>query len=43
MPFQPHITIQNKAERGDARLLLEDLQVEFEPFHIFAEGLLLWR
>jgi 2'-5' RNA ligase len=42
-PFQPHITIQNKAEPGEARLLLEHLQLEFEPFHIFAESLLLWR
>ena len=42
-PFRPHITIQNKTDPGDARLLLEHLQMEFEPFHIFAEGLLLWR
>ena len=42
-PFRPHITIQNKADAGDARLLLEHLQMEFEPFHIYAEGLLLWR
>ena len=42
-PHRPHITIQNKAEPEDARLLLERLQMEFEPFHIFAEGLLLWR
>lgn len=42
-PFRPHITIQNKAEPDEARLLLERLQMEFEPFQIFAEGLLLWR
>jgi len=42
-PFRPHITIQNKAEPGEARLLLEHLQLEFEPFQIYAEGLLLWR
>lgn len=42
-PFRPHITIQNKTDPGEARLLLEHLQMEFEPFHIFAEGLLLWR
>jgi len=42
-PFRPHITVQNKVEPDDARLLLETLQTEFEPFHIFAEGLLLWR
>ena len=42
-PFRPHITIQNKAEPADARLLLERLQLEFEPFDIVAEGLLVWR
>lgn len=42
-PFRPHISIQNKVEPETARLLLERLQIEFEPFHIFAEGLLLWR
>lgn len=42
-PFRPHITVQNKATPDDARLLLEQLQLEFEPFPIFAEGLLLWR
>ena len=42
-PFRPHITIQNKAEPADARLLLERLQLEFEPFDIVAEALLGWR
>ena len=42
-PFRPHITIQNKADPTDARLLLERLQLEFEPFDIVAEGLLVWR
>lgn len=42
-PFRPHITIQNKAEPEEAHQLLEHLQMEFEPFQIFAEGLLLWR
>jgi 2'-5' RNA ligase len=42
-PFRPHITIQNKAEPSDARLLLERLQLEFEPFEVVAEGLLVWR
>ena len=41
--FRPHITVQNKVEPEEARLLLEQLQLEFEPFQIFAEGLLLWR
>jgi 2'-5' RNA ligase len=42
-PFRPHITIQNKAEPADARALLERLQMEFEPFDIVAEALLVWR
>ena len=42
-PFRPHITVQNKAEPAEAQRLLENLQMEFEPFHIFTEGLLLWR
>jgi 2'-5' RNA ligase len=42
-PYRPHITIQNKVEPTEARLLLERLQHEFEPFDIVAEGLLLWR
>jgi 2'-5' RNA ligase len=42
-PFRPHITIQNKADPADARLLLERLQLEFEPFDIIAEGLQVWR
>ena len=42
-PFRPHITIQNKADPADARRLLERLQLEFEPFDIVAEGLLVWR
>ena len=36
-------TVQNKAEPADARLLLERLQLEFEPFGIVAEALLVWR
>ena len=42
-PFRPHITVQNKVEPSEARELLERLQMEFEPFDILAEGLLLWR
>jgi 2'-5' RNA ligase len=41
--YRPHITVQNKVEPDEARELLENLQMEFEPFEIFAEGLLLWR
>jgi 2'-5' RNA ligase len=42
-PFRPHITVQNKVEPGEARALLEQLQAGFEPFHILAEGVLVWR
>ncbi|MEH6675743.1 2'-5' RNA ligase family protein [Phenylobacterium sp.] len=42
-PFRPHITIQNKADPAEARTLCERLQLEFEPFDITAEGLLVWR
>jgi len=42
-PFRPHITVQNKADPAQARRLLEQLQLEFEPFEIWAEGLLVWR
>lgn len=42
-PFRPHITVQNKVEPSEAKALLEQLQLEFESFPIFAEGLLLWR
>lgn len=42
-PFRPHITIQNKADPETARSLCARLQLEFEPFDITAEGLLVWR
>lgn len=42
-PFRPHITVQNKAEPAVARALLDELQQNFEPFDIVAEGLLVWR
>ena len=42
-PFQPHITIQNKADPAAAKQLLETLQFDFEPFDFVAEGLLVWR
>lgn len=41
--YRPHITVQNMAESAEARDLLERLQMDFEPFEIVAEGLLLWR
>ena len=42
-PFRPHITIQNKAEPADARILMERLKLEFNMFDIVAEALLVWR
>lgn len=42
-PWRPHVTVQNKADPGDARLLLEQLQHDFEPFEALAEGLQVWR
>lgn len=42
-PFRPHITVQNKADADAARRLLEQLEAEFAPFDIVAEGLLVWR
>lgn len=42
-PLRPHITVQNKVGPDEARQLLQQLQMEFEPFSIRAEGLLLWR
>lgn len=42
-PFRPHVTIQNKADPDAARRLLEQLEAEFEPFDVLAEGLLVWR
>ena len=41
--FRPHVTVQNKADPEDAKRLLERLQLEFEPFQVWAEGLHVWR
>jgi len=42
-PWRPHITVQNKVEPEAAKALLAQLQHEFEPFDIEAEGVLVWR
>jgi 2'-5' RNA ligase len=42
-PWRPHITVQNKVEPEAAKALLSQLQHDFEPFDIEAEGLLVWR
>ncbi len=41
--WSPHLTVQNKADPGAARALLDRLSIEFRPFDLRAEGLLLWR
>lgn len=42
-PWRPHITVQNKVEPEVAKQLLQELQHDFEPFDVVAEGLLVWR
>ena len=39
----PHVTIQNKVERGAARQLLHTLETQFEPRPLNVRGLLLFR
>ncbi|RFZ84572.1 2'-5' RNA ligase family protein [Mucilaginibacter terrenus] len=39
----PHITIQNKVAASTAKLLLEELKGQFEPFSITATGFNLWE
>jgi 2'-5' RNA ligase len=41
--FQPHVTIQNKADPAQARALLAAIEATFEPWKIDAEGLQLWH
>ena len=41
--YQPHLTIQNKADPASARTLLAVLQAGFSPFDVTATGLLLWH
>jgi hypothetical protein len=39
----PHVTIQNKVSVQEARALLLQLQSEFAPMTLRAEGVTLWR
>lgn len=41
--FQPHVTIQNKADPKEARVLHQQLSAGFRPFSFRGEGLILWR
>lgn len=42
-PFAPHVTIQNKVDPRDARLLHAVLGEHFAPYEVTATGLCLWR
>jgi 2'-5' RNA ligase len=42
-PLRPHVTVQNKVAPEAARALLADLQADFTPYDVQAEGLALWR
>lgn len=41
--FRPHVTVQNKVEAREAKLLFARLSLEFEPWSFVADGLQLWR
>jgi len=41
--FRPHVTVQNKVSRAQARRTLATLPARFAPFTATAEGLQLWR
>lgn len=42
-PFQPHVTIMNKAEPKAARAAMNAVAVTFRPFAFRLTGLSLWR
>ena len=42
-PWRPHVTIQNKVERKEARRLQAQLRAAFEPRPLAIRGLALWR
>lgn len=41
--FRPHVTVQNKVEAREAKLLFTMLSMAFEPWSFVADGLQLWR
>lgn len=41
--FRPHVTVQNKVEAREAKLLFAMLSLEFQPWSFHADGLQLWR
>ena len=40
---QPHVTVQNKVEPAQARLLQAELTRDFRPFQVEARGVSLWH
>ena len=42
-PWAPHVTIQNKVEPREARLLQAELQARFRPRPLTIKGLAVWR
>jgi len=42
-PLRAHVTVQNKVTPEAAQALLADLQADFAPYDVRAEGLGLWR
>ena len=42
LPFQPHVTIQNKVDPAVARALFESMQAEHKPFPVDIVGIELW-
>jgi 2'-5' RNA ligase len=41
--WRPHLTIQNKVGRDEARRTLASVQAEHEPYRTLVEALALWR
>ena len=41
--FSPHVTVQNKATRAEARLTADILAAEFSPFDVVIGGITVWR
>lgn len=41
--FRPHVTVQNKVEAREAKLLFTMLSMDFAPWSFAIDGLQLWR
>ncbi len=42
-PFRPHVTLMNKAERGEVDLAFEALQASWSPWDGAGDRIILWR